>query len=112
VQARSIPHLLTGRGMMIQARTGIGKTGAFVLPMLQRVGGEFLKSRGDRCLIEPAIVLLPSIRSKVQRSLSLSRLWQLAFQARVRAMAIEITLKGSQFGLSRRIVPISLSTKG
>src|SRR5215471_1057297 len=37
VQARSIPYVLAGRGMMIQARTGSGKTGAFVLPMLQRV---------------------------------------------------------------------------
>jgi hypothetical protein len=63
------------------------------------VGGEFLKSRGDRDVIEPATVLLPSIRIKVQRSLSLSRLWQLSVQARVRAMAIEITLEGSQFGL-------------
>jgi ATP-dependent RNA helicase DeaD len=37
VQARAIPYLLAGRGMMIQARTGSGKTGAFVLPMLQRL---------------------------------------------------------------------------
>src|SRR5207237_8289668 len=37
VQARSIPYVLAGRGMMIQARTGSGKTGAFVLPMLERL---------------------------------------------------------------------------
>jgi len=37
VQARSIPYVLAGRSMMIQARTGSGKTGAFVLPMLQRL---------------------------------------------------------------------------
>src|SRR4249919_2163658 len=37
VQARSIPYLLAGRNMMIQARTGSGKTGAFVLPMLERL---------------------------------------------------------------------------
>jgi ATP-dependent RNA helicase DeaD len=37
VQARSIPYLLAGRGMMIQARTGSGKTGAFILPMLERL---------------------------------------------------------------------------
>ena len=37
VQARGIPYLLAGRGMMIQARTGSGKTGAFVLPMLERL---------------------------------------------------------------------------
>jgi ATP-dependent RNA helicase DeaD len=34
VQARSIPYLLAGRNMMIQARTGSGKTGVFLLPML------------------------------------------------------------------------------
>jgi ATP-dependent RNA helicase DeaD len=37
VQARAIPHLLAGRNMMIQARTGSGKTGAFLLPMLARL---------------------------------------------------------------------------
>ncbi len=34
VQARTIPYLLAGRNMMIQARTGSGKTGVFLLPML------------------------------------------------------------------------------
>ena len=37
VQARAIPYLLARRDMMIQARTGSGKTGAFVLPMLERL---------------------------------------------------------------------------
>jgi ATP-dependent RNA helicase DeaD len=37
VQARAIPYLLAGRDILIQARTGSGKTGAFVLPMLQRL---------------------------------------------------------------------------
>ncbi|MEW6368900.1 MAG: DEAD/DEAH box helicase [Acidobacteriota bacterium] len=37
VQARAIPYLLAGRNMMIQARTGSGKTGAFLLPMLERI---------------------------------------------------------------------------
>jgi len=37
VQARAIPHLLAGRGVLIQARTGSGKTGAFILPMLERL---------------------------------------------------------------------------
>jgi ATP-dependent RNA helicase DeaD len=34
VQARALPYLLTGRNMMIQAHTGSGKTGVFLLPML------------------------------------------------------------------------------
>ena len=37
VQARAIPYLLAGRNMMIQARTGSGKTGVFLLPMLSRL---------------------------------------------------------------------------
>jgi len=37
VQARVIPYLLARRNMMIQARTGSGKTGAFLLPMLERL---------------------------------------------------------------------------
>lgn len=37
VQARAIPYLLAGRNLMIQARTGSGKTGAFLLPMLERL---------------------------------------------------------------------------
>jgi translation initiation factor 4A len=37
VQARAIPYLLAGRNMMIQARTGSGKTGAFATGVLNRV---------------------------------------------------------------------------
>lgn len=37
VQARAIPYVLAGRGVLIQARTGSGKTGAFLLPMLERL---------------------------------------------------------------------------
>lgn len=37
VQARSIPYLLARRNMLIQARTGSGKTGAFLLPMLEQL---------------------------------------------------------------------------
>ena len=40
VQARGIPYLLAGRDVMIQARTGSGKTGAFLLPMLERLSPE------------------------------------------------------------------------
>ena len=37
VQARAIPHILAGRNLIIQARTGSGKTGAFLLPLLVRL---------------------------------------------------------------------------
>lgn len=37
VQAHSLPYLLEGRDMMIQSRTGSGKTGAYLLPLLDRL---------------------------------------------------------------------------
>lgn len=37
VQARSIPYLVAGRDLMVQSRTGSGKTGAFLLPILDRI---------------------------------------------------------------------------
>lgn len=37
VQARSLPYLLEGRDLMVQSRTGSGKTGGFLLPLLQRL---------------------------------------------------------------------------
>jgi len=52
VQARGIPYLLGARNMMIQARTGSGKTGAFLLPMLER-----LNSRRRHC---QALILVPT----------------------------------------------------
>jgi ATP-dependent RNA helicase DeaD len=52
VQARAIPYLLHGRNMMIQARTGSGKTGAFLLPMLER-----LDPRRRQC---QALILVPT----------------------------------------------------
>lgn len=52
VQARGIPYLLAGRNMMIQARTGSGKTGAFLLPLLER-----LDASRDTC---QALILVPT----------------------------------------------------
>jgi ATP-dependent RNA helicase DeaD len=37
VQARTMPYLLAQRDMMIQSRTGSGKTGAYLLPILAKV---------------------------------------------------------------------------
>ena len=40
VQERAIPYLLAKRNVMVQARTGSGKTGAFLLPMLERLNAK------------------------------------------------------------------------
>lgn len=37
VQSQAIPYLLAGRDLMVQSRTGSGKTGAFLLPILDRI---------------------------------------------------------------------------
>lgn len=37
VQAKSIPYILAGRDMMVQSRTGSGKTGAYLLPIMQKI---------------------------------------------------------------------------
>ena len=52
VQSRAIPYMLAGRDMMVQARTGSGKTGAFLLPMLER-----LNPKSNKC---QALVLVPT----------------------------------------------------
>ena len=38
IQARAIPHVLEGRDVLGCAQTGTGKTAAFALPILQRLG--------------------------------------------------------------------------
>lgn len=52
VQARAIPYVLARRDIMVQSRTGSGKTGAFVLPILSRID-----PRLDAC---QALVLVPT----------------------------------------------------
>ena len=52
VQARAIPRLLANRNLMIQARTGSGKTAAFLLPLL-----EVLDASRKEC---QALVLVPT----------------------------------------------------
>jgi ATP-dependent RNA helicase DeaD len=37
VQSRAIPYLLEQRDLLVQSRTGSGKTGAFLLPILDRI---------------------------------------------------------------------------
>lgn len=55
IQQEAIPLLLAGRDLLGQAATGTGKTGAFALPMLQRLGQE-PQARGQI----RALVLVPT----------------------------------------------------
>lgn len=37
VQAEAVPYILEGRDLIVQSRTGSGKTGAFLLPLLEKL---------------------------------------------------------------------------
>ena len=60
VQAKAIPYIMAGRDLMVQSRTGSGKTGAFLLPILHRI-----KERKDVC---QALVLVPTRELALQVS--------------------------------------------
>ena len=51
VQSEAIPLALKGRDILAKARTGSGKTGAFALPLIQRV------------LLEKEVHILPTLNS-------------------------------------------------
>ena len=40
IQQQAIPHVLAGRDLLASAQTGTGKTAAFMLPLLQRLGAD------------------------------------------------------------------------
>ena len=63
VQQRVIPAVLEGRDLLASAATGSGKTGAFLLPMLQRLSEEPAPDGGIR-----ALVLVPTreLASQIQ----------------------------------------------
>ena len=61
IQAAAIPPLLAGRDLLGQAATGTGKTAAFALPVLGRIG----KSRAES-LRPVALVLVPTRELAVQ----------------------------------------------
>ena len=52
VQAKAIPYLLAEHELIVQARTGSGKTGAFLLPMLERLDPKLAETQ--------ALVLVPT----------------------------------------------------
>ena len=57
VQAKTIPVVLKGKDLMASARTGTGKTAAFVLPLLQR-----LSASGSGTAPGPRVVIVTPTR--------------------------------------------------
>ncbi|MDR2574541.1 MAG: DEAD/DEAH box helicase [Desulfovibrio sp.] len=58
VQSLGLPYLLEGRDIMVQSRTGSGKTGCYLLPLLQRLSPEIKAVQ--------ALVLAPTRELAVQ----------------------------------------------
>ena len=50
IQAGSIPHILEGLDVIGSAQTGTGKTAAYALPILHRLGGH-KQGAAPRCLV-------------------------------------------------------------
>jgi len=77
VQAKAIPYLFSGRDMMIQSRTGSGKTGAYLLPMLELLN--------PRQATTQALILAPTreLASQVAAETAL-----LASEAGLRSVAV------------------------
>jgi ATP-dependent RNA helicase RhlE len=59
VQLQAIPAVLSGSDLMAGAQTGTGKTAAFVLPILQRLGAAGHAPRGPRA---PRVLILAPTR--------------------------------------------------
>ena len=68
VQALALPYLMDGRDIMIQSRTGYGKTGCYLLPMLPVLSGS---EAGPR-----ALVLVPTRELALQVENEASRLFE------------------------------------
>ena len=63
VQREAIPLVLAGRDLLAGAQTGTGKTAAFVLPLLQRLGAA--PRKGERARIR-ALILTPTRELAIQ----------------------------------------------
>lgn len=77
VQQKTIPYMLAGRDMLIQSKTGSGKTGAFVLPLLQVIEVDHVYPQ--------ALILVPTRELANQ---VFSEIGKLAHQSGIKTVAI------------------------
>ena len=73
VQRAAIPSLLAGRDVLAEAPTGTGKTAAFALPMVQRLGAVHPRDRDGR---PRAFVLTPTRELAIQVAEAIHRYGQ------------------------------------
>ena len=60
IQREAIPPLLAGRDLLAEAPTGTGKTAAFALPILQRIGLPDRAERGEVAGRPSGLILVPT----------------------------------------------------
>ena len=68
VQANAIPVILEGKDILAQAETGSGKTGAFVIPMLQKLLGKEAHKTEGSVLAAPYYVVMSPTRELAQQT--------------------------------------------
>jgi ATP-dependent RNA helicase DeaD len=68
VQSKAIPYILAGRNLMIQSRTGSGKTGAYLLPLLKLLDANH--SQCQALIITPTRELALQVTREADRLLS------------------------------------------
>jgi len=64
IQEQAIPRVLEGRDLLGSAQTGTGKTAAFALPILHRLGAEGKPGRGKKPI--RALILTPTRELAIQ----------------------------------------------
>jgi ATP-dependent RNA helicase DeaD len=67
IQREAIPPLLEGRDLLGQAATGTGKTAAFALPLLQRLGGRARRNEPSGLVLVPTRELAIQVAEAMHR---------------------------------------------
>src|SRR5690606_30990145 len=65
VQEKTLPYLLEGTDLIVQSRTGSGKTGAFLLPLFEILDAE--KDAAQALILTPTRELARQIHSEFER---------------------------------------------
>src|SRR5437867_1187991 len=102
VQDLVIPHLREGRDLFAQAQTGTGKTGAFALPILERIDG--------RAAAPFALVIVPTRELCVQVAAEFQALGRHR-SARIVALYGGVGYRDQELAL-RRGVHVAVATPG
>ncbi len=91
IQSRAIPAILTGKDLIGTAQTGTGKTAAFVLPLLQRLGSSTGRLRA--MILTPTRELAQQVEQAIQVYSRFQRFQVLAIYGGVSQSSQERSLK-------------------